>query len=96
MSRTTKRTPLPVQYTEKTFMVCDGCGQEELDISTGAVALGWHHVSSQAEDGKGGIEVMLLDYGPNCWDSVSRAIDQEVKAIKAEKIAAVAEVKGIV
>jgi hypothetical protein len=36
-----------------------------------------------------------LDYGPECSTKILRAIQQESKAIQAEKLAAVAEVKGI-
>jgi hypothetical protein len=52
-----------------------------------------HHRAE--EDGRGGVVVDGLDYGPECSAKILRAIQQESKAIQAEKLAAVAEVKGI-
>jgi hypothetical protein len=95
MSRVTKKEALPVAYTERSFIVCDGCGEEQVDISMGGVLLGWRHITEPKEDGRGGVVVDGLDYGPECSAKILRAIQQESKAIQAEKLAAVAEVKGI-
>lgn len=95
MTSSTKKTPLPVQYKETSIVTCDGCGLEVGVVGPGST-LGWLVQKATKEDGRGGIGFEdEMDFCPDCRPKVKRAQKQEADAIRAEKLAAAAEISGV-
>lgn len=94
--KTVRKIALPVQYVEVKVLQCDGCGTQVDDQQNGMLTLNWHRVVMREADETGGVrDVFGPDFCADCWPKVSAAVVQESKAIAAERLAAVAEVKGI-
>lgn len=95
--RTTKKIPLPVTYEEKTILVCDACGDSVGVVSGTQYNLNWVDVETRVEDNSQGHRdyKTLNDFCPRCWPKIQKAIAVEVKNIKAETMAAVAEAVGV-
>lgn len=97
MSKTFHQVALPVQFKMVQLLRCDGCGLEVGDDALGtAPRLGWLQQFAENEDGRGGIvKTSLLDFCRDCRPKIERAQKQEMDAIKAEGLAAKADVSGV-
>lgn len=97
MTTTRKNIELPAQYKVVQMLTCDGCGLEVEEVP-GSIAhrIGWLQQIAYEEDGQGAAPLnSLADYCTDCRPKIERAHTQEATAIRAEKVAAKAEVSGV-
>lgn len=92
MSTVTRNVELPPQVVLTTTVICNGCSKERPETLAGRA--GWLQQFGFGEkDGKPGD---TIDYCTDCRPKIERAQKQETDAIRAETIAAVADVRGVV
>lgn len=89
--RTTVKVPLPQAFREETRLQCDGC---EVVYDSATPETGWFR-GFVCGTANAPLMEESIDFCPRCLPKMKRAIEQEGKAIRAEKDAALVDAIGI-